>query len=89
MEAAAFCTPGEGGGSDIFVHSAIALETPAGQHTVQHEIAHAVQNERGQTQSLDGLGGNTAVRDSLEADADRHAAAIAGKNAVQREKREG
>ena len=76
MNAAAFCTPSNNGGSDIFVHSGIDLDTPQGQHTLQHEISHAVQFRRGETSQLEGLGGNETVRARLENHADQHADAI-------------
>jgi hypothetical protein len=76
MSAAAFCTPNSGGGSDIFVHSGVDLDTPQGQHTLQHEISHAVQFRRGETSQLEGLGGNETVRARLENHADQHADAI-------------
>jgi hypothetical protein len=73
MDAVAFCTPNHHGGSDIFMHSSVPIDSPAGQHTLQHEIAHSVQHQKGQTGSLDGLGGDPTVRDQLEKDADHHA----------------
>jgi Domain of unknown function (DUF4157) len=76
ISAAAFCTPSGNGGSDIFVHSGVDLNTPQGHHTLQHEISHAVQFQRGETSQLDGLGGNETVRERLENHADRHADAV-------------
>jgi hypothetical protein len=84
MDAAAFTTPSVDGHSDIYVHSGVALDTPEGQHTLQHEIAHAVQNRKGETESLSGLGGDGARREQLERSADTHATATLTEAPVQR-----
>jgi hypothetical protein len=73
MDAAAFTTPNAQGGSDIFVRSSVDLNSAAGQHTLQHEIAHAAQNKNGQTDQLSGLGGDPFQRHALERDADSKA----------------
>ncbi|MFO0573237.1 MAG: DUF4157 domain-containing protein [Polyangia bacterium] len=78
MNAQAFCTPG-GGGSDIFMHSSVDMNSKQGQSTLQHEITHAVQNAEGKTAGLSGLGGDAGTRNSLEAAADSHADAIMAK----------
>lgn len=75
MNAKAFCTP-DRSGSDIFVHSGIDLGSAEGQHTLHHEIAHAVQNSKGETGEINGLGGNAGVRNQLERSADQQADAI-------------
>jgi Domain of unknown function (DUF4157) len=76
MSAAAFTTPNTEGGSDIFVHSDLDLNSTKGQHTLQHEVAHAVQNMKGQTSELTGLGGDETQRANLERTADSDAQAI-------------
>jgi hypothetical protein len=76
MSAAAFTTPNAQGGSDIFLHSGLDLSSAQGQHTLQHEIAHAVQNMSGQTSELTGLGGNESRRSELERAADSDASGI-------------
>ena len=73
MDAAAFTTPNAQGGSDIFVRGSVDLNSAAGQHTLQHEIAHAAQNNNGQTDQLSGLGGDPFQRHTLERDADQKA----------------
>ena len=73
MDAAAFTTPNAQGGSDIFVRGSVDLNSAAGQHTLQHEIAHAAQNNNGQTDQLSGLGGDPFQRHNLERDADQKA----------------
>ena len=79
MDAAAFTIPNAEGGSDIFLHSDASVDSAKGQHTLQHEIAHAVQNMKGQTTGLEGLGGSEAKRDELEQSADQQADAILSK----------
>ena len=79
MDAAAFTTPNAEGGSDIFMHSGAPLDSAKGQHTLQHEIAHAVQNRKGETSALEGLGGDASRRDELEKSADQEADAILSK----------
>ena len=73
MDAAAFTTPNAQGGSDIFVRGSVDLDSAVGQHTLQHEIAHAAQNKNGQTDQLSGLGGDPFQRHTLERDADQKA----------------
>jgi len=80
MSAAAFCTPSPDGSSDIFMHSQVPLNSPEGQHTLHHEISHALQLQRGETTGLDGLGGDDTLRARLEKSADDHAAAIVGRD---------
>jgi hypothetical protein len=41
--------------SSRFRLSGVSLETPAGQHTLEHDPVHAVQSERDQTEGLTGL----------------------------------
>jgi hypothetical protein len=79
MSAAAFCTPSPEGGSDIFMHSQVPLNSAQGQHTLQHEISHALQLQRGETAGLEGLRGDEMVRARLEESADHHATAIIGR----------
>lgn len=79
MNAQAFCTPGASG-SDIFMHSSVDLNSGAGQHTLQHEIAHAVQNSNGETSSLSGLGGDSGTRNHLEKAADAQADSVMSKH---------
>ena len=73
MSAAAFTTPNPTGGSDIFVHSAVDVASARGQHTLQHEIAHAAQIQKGEAAALNGLGGDASRRQQLERSADEHA----------------
>jgi hypothetical protein len=84
MDAAAFTTPSNDGHTDIYLHSGVGLDTPAGQHTLQHEIAHAVQNQKGETESLSGLGGDGGKREQLERSADTHATEVLTQSPVQR-----
>lgn len=79
MNAQAFCTPGSSG-SDIFMHSSVDLSSRPGQHTLQHEIAHAVQNSNGETSSLSGLGGDPGTRNQLEKSADVQADNVMAKH---------
>ncbi|MDZ8109248.1 MAG: DUF4157 domain-containing protein [Nostoc sp. DedQUE12a] len=81
MSAAAFTTPSHEGGTNIFMHSQIPLDSPQGQHTLSHEVSHAVQQMHGETAELDGLGGNQSRRDALEKSADSHADIIVNKSA--------
>jgi hypothetical protein len=73
MSAAAFTTPNPTGGSDIFVHSNVDVASARGQHTLQHELAHAAQLQKGEAASLTGLGGDATRRQQLEKNADAHA----------------
>lgn len=79
MSANAFTTPNNEGGSDIFMHSNIPLNSAQGQHTLQHEVAHTAQQKKGETNGLNGLGGDASRRHALEHDADRAASAILSK----------
>ncbi|MBD2680986.1 MULTISPECIES: DUF4157 domain-containing protein [Nostoc] len=81
MSAAAFTTPSHEGGTNIFMHSQVPLDSPQGQHTLSHEVSHAVQQMHGETAELDGLGGNQSRRDALEKSADSHADIIVNKSA--------
>jgi hypothetical protein len=76
MNAAAFTVPNTQGGSDIFLHSSLDTNSAKGQHTLLHEMSHAVQNMEGQTSELSGLGGNEAKRAELENAADADASLI-------------
>lgn len=82
MSAAAFTTPSNEGGTNIFMHSQVPVDSPQGQHTLSHEVSHAVQQMRGETAELDGLGGNQSHRDALEKSADSHADIIVNKSAT-------
>ncbi|MBL1203246.1 MAG: DUF4157 domain-containing protein [Nostoc sp. GBBB01] len=81
MNAAAFTTPSNEGETNIFMHSQLPVDSPQGQHTLSHEVSHAVQQMRGETAELDGLGGNQSRRDALEKSADSHADIIVNKSA--------
>ena len=61
------------------MHSSVDINSKQGQSTLQHEIAHAVQNAEGKTAGLSGLGGDAGTRNSLESAADSHADAIMAK----------
>ncbi len=76
MSATAFATPDNQGETNIFMHSQLPVDSPQGQHTLLHEVSHAVQQIRGETNGLDGLGGDQSRRDLLEKSADFHADAI-------------
>jgi hypothetical protein len=52
----------------------VDLESADGQFTLMHELTHVAQQKRGQSDALDGLGGDESTREALEADADRSAA---------------
>ena len=64
------------------MRGSVDLDSVAGQHTLQHEIAHAVQNKNGQTDQLSGLGGDPFQRHTLERDADQKADGVM-KNVTQ------
>jgi Domain of unknown function (DUF4157) len=76
MQASAFTVPNGSNGSDIFVHSNLDLGSDKGQHTLQHEISHAIQNMKGETSELSGLGGSESRRLELERAADTDAQSV-------------
>jgi Domain of unknown function (DUF4157) len=71
VEALAFAS-----GSDVVLSRQVDLDTRDGQFTLAHELAHVAQQQRGQADALDGLGGDPSLRASLEQDADASAARI-------------
>jgi hypothetical protein len=58
-------------GTNVYLRSGLDPATPRGRETLVHELRHVGQQRRGETEGLEGLGGDPEKREALERDADR------------------